>query len=136
MRYGNITFGNNLTLTTSGNGTFSGTVQATNVNSTSDKKFKTNITPAKPQLDQVVALGSQLKDFDWKDNAPLNDELRSKRQIGLIAQEVELICPELIGKSHHENEDYKTISQTGLIMKLLGAVAELKAEVDSLKQSK
>lgn len=75
-----------------GSATFSGTVTATNVPA-SDARFKENITPAKPQLADVVALGGLLKNYDWNDEAPLNEEIRAVRQLGLIAQEVEEVCP-------------------------------------------
>ena len=161
-----------------GSATFAGTVTATVV-PPSDQKFKENIAPANSQLADVVALGSQLKNFDWNADAPVNDEIRATRQLGLIAQEAEKVCPGLVktikrtkqGKeltpekvipavykdvvdpqdeenfiqelvtpeqtipaTYEELDDsYKGISHDALIMKLLGAVAELQAEVQALK---
>ena len=169
----------------SGNATFIGSVTASNV---SDIRFKENITDANPQLADAVALGSQLKNFDWNDDAPLNEELRAKRFLGLVAQEAEKVCPGLTytvprtkqgaeltaevvvpavyetktvpavlddeGKVIEEetteqvlvteeqvtpatyeelDDSYKAINHDILVMKLLGAVAELKAEVEALK---
>ncbi len=168
-----------------GNAVFVGSVTASNV---SDVRFKENITDAKPQLADTVALGSQLKNWDWKDDAPLNEELRARRFLGLVAQEAEKVCPELTytvprikqGKEltpevvvpavyetktvpavlddegevieeetteevlvteeqvtpatyEQLDDSYKAINHDILVMKLLGAVAELKAEVDALK---
>ena len=59
-----------------GSASFAGNITAGNV---SDIKFKENITDANPQLSDVVALGSNLKNWDWKEEAPLNDELKAKR---------------------------------------------------------
>lgn len=164
-----------------GTATFTGTVTATVV-PPSDQKFKENITPANPQLADVVALGKQLKNFNWNDDAPLNDELRAVRQLGLIAQEAEKVSPGIVktikrtkqGKEltperivpavyksvvdpqDEENysqelvtpeqtipatyeivdDSFKGISHDALIMKLLGAVAELSAEVEALKAPK
>ena len=124
-----------------------------------DSKFKENITPAKSQLADVVALGGMLKNYDWSNKAPLSKEARSQHQLGLIADEAELVCPDAIvtvpcitqgeelspaiidsdGCETQEatfgviDESYKAVSQDILVMKLLGAVAELKAEVDALK---
>jgi hypothetical protein len=56
-----------------GSASFAGTVTATVV-PPSDARFKENITPAKPQLADVVALGGLLKNYDWNDQAPVNDE--------------------------------------------------------------
>ena len=79
--------------------TFSGTVTATVV-PPSDARFKENITPAKPQLADVVALGGLLKNYDWNDDAPLSEEIRSQRQLGLIAQEAEKVCPAIVKDIH------------------------------------
>ena len=139
-----------------GSASYSGTVTATVV-PPSDARFKENITPANPQLADIVALGGLLKNYNWNDKAPLNEELRSQRQLGLIAQEVAEVCPSITKTIHRTrtvetkpavtdgegavvteavtkevDESYQGISQDALIMKLLGAVAELKAEVDAL----
>ena len=148
------------TLASNGAAVFQGTVTATVV-PPSDARFKENITPAKPQLADVVALGGLLKNYEWNADAPVNDELRKQRQLGLIAQEAETVCPGLVktikrtkqGKeltpevtdvkgnvtaeaTYEELDDnYKGLSTDVIIMKLLGAVAELKAEVDALKKA-
>ena len=148
----------NILLAADGSATFVGTVTATVV-PPSDARFKENIAPAKPQLADVVALGGLLKNYDWNDQAPLNEEIRSQRQLGLIAQEVAEVCPAIVkdikrtktvevkpavtgpkGRVITEaiteelDDSYKGISQDALIMKLIGAVAELSAEVQSLKE--
>jgi hypothetical protein len=171
----------NISLKADGSATFTGAVTAT-VTPPSDARFKGNITPANPQLADVVALGKQLKNFDWNDKAPLNEELRAVRQLGLIAQEAEKVSPgivktikrtkqgkeltpekvipavykevvdpqderntirelvtseEVIPATYEEVDDsFKGISHDALIMKLLGAVAELSAEVEALKAAK
>jgi len=172
----------------SGNATFTGTVTAANI--TSDIRFKENIADANPQLADVVALGSQLKNWDWTDDAPLNDELRAKRFLGLVAQEAEKVCPdvaysvprtkqgaeltpEVVVPAVYEtrtvpavlddegevveaetteqvlvteeqvtpatyeelDDSYKAIKHDVLIMKLLGAVAELSAKVAALESA-
>ena len=121
----------NVRMNADGSAVFAGTVVATVV-PPSDAKFKENITPAKPQLADVVALGKQLKNFDWNADAPVNDEIRAQRQLGLIAQEAEKVCPSLVKQIGGENP-YLGISHDALIMKLLGAITELQAEVEALK---
>jgi len=139
---------------TNGNAVFQGSVTASNV---SDIKFKKNIDDARPQLDDVIRLGGILKNWDWKDDAPLNDEIKSLRFLGLIAQEAEEISPGLIYtvdtsyEAPRDSEDaepeiiersYKAINHDILVMKLLGAVKEavdrietLETEVQSLKSN-
>jgi hypothetical protein len=144
-----------ITLNADGSATFVGNITAANV---SDARFKTNIEPAAPQLADVVALGNQLKNWDWTDEAPLNDELKARRFLGLVAQEAEKVCPELTYTVHRTkqgkeltpettdddgnvtpatyeevDDSYKAINHDILVMKLLGAVAELQAEVTALK---
>ena len=141
-----------------GSATFTGTVTAPEFVPPSDARFKENITPAKSQLADVVALGGILKNYDWNDKAPLNEEIRSVRQLGLIAQEVAEICPSIVkdihrtktvevkpavvgplGKVREESitqeidDSYKGISQEALVMKLIGAVSELTTKVETLE---
>ena len=138
-----------------GNAFFSGNITAGNV---SDIKFKENITDANPQLSDVVALGGILKNWDWKEEAPLNEELRAKRFLGLVAQEAEEICPGIVYDVHRKvkgeeltpettdedgnvtpatyeevDDSYKAINHDILVMKLLGAIAELEAKVAALE---
>ena len=77
-----------------GSATFTGTINGETIG-TSDERFKENITPANPQLADVTALGGILKNFDWNADAPVNEEIRATRQLGLVAQEVADICPQL-----------------------------------------
>jgi len=117
-----------------GDANFSGSVTSNGTVLTSDARFKENITPAKSQLADVVALGSILKNYNWNDDAPVNEQLRSVRQLGLIAQEAAEICPSLVKEIHGTKDDsYKGISSDALIMKLLGAVADLSAKVTQLE---
>jgi hypothetical protein len=54
----------------------------------------------------------------------------NEKSLGVIAQEVELVFPELV----HKNDDIKSVKYNGLIAVLIEAVKELSAEVDHLKQ--
>jgi len=151
--------GNNLrtTISAAGAATFASTVTCTSLTETSDQRFKKNITDAKPQLADVTALGGKLRNWDWNDEAPVSE--KDIRFLGLIAQEVESICPgiihtvprtkdgekELTPESTNEDgnvtpatyeqvdDSYKTIKTSVLIMKLLGAVTELSAKVAALE---
>jgi hypothetical protein len=52
-----------------------------------------------------------------------------QKSLGVIAQDVEKVYPELVG----EREGFKAVNYNGLIAPLLGAVQELKKENDQLK---
>tara|TARA_R100001086_G_scaffold1071_3_gene670 strand:- start:8786 stop:11425 length:2640 start_codon:yes stop_codon:yes gene_type:complete len=140
------------------NGTalFAGTVSAQGSVLTSDQRFKENITDANSQLADITALGKKLRNWDWTADAPVAD--KDTRFLGLVAQEAEIICPGIVKTiartkqgaeltpettdeegnvtpaTYEELDDsYKGISNDVLIMKLLGAVAELSAKVAALE---
>jgi len=97
-----------------------GTCSAANFNSTSDINLKENIETVSDALKIVLDLRGVK--FDWKKNqAP---------SIGVIAQEVEQVLPELVTQSNP-----KTVNYDGIIGVLIEAIKELKSEVDSLKNS-
>ena len=123
----------------------------------SDERLKENIVPIPNALEKV----SQLKGctFDWKDKV---DELGftptyRKNDVGLIAQDVEKVLPQLVTLAPFDNytpdpdskedqshllgtsksgEDYKTVKYDRVVALLVEAINELKAEVDELKKNK
>lgn len=129
---GGLPSSTNIQLNANGTAVFTGNVTAPNI---SDIKFKTDIQPASPQLADVVALGSSLKNWTWTDEAPLQDDLRSRRFLGLIAQEAEKVCPQLVYTVNRGggDADYKALNNDILVMKLLGAVAEQNARIEALE---
>jgi hypothetical protein len=98
--------------------TASQTVQAQDFNSTSDENLKTNIVTVENGLETIKSLRGVT--FDWKSN--------QKPSIGVIAQELEKVLPELV-----TDGDPKTVNYNGLIGILIEAVKELSAEVENLK---
>jgi hypothetical protein len=105
-----------------GNLGVTGIVTSVDYNSVSDISLKENIKPLENSLDKVCQL--QGVSFDWKKD--------KTSTIGLIAQEVEKIYPELVGNSG----DIKTISYNNLVAVLIEAVKELKSEIEELKSNK
>ena len=69
----------------------------------------------------------QLKgvNFYWKDIATMGTD----KQIGVIAQDVEKVFPELVG----ENDGYKTTNYIGLIPVLIEALKEQQQTIENLK---
>ena len=143
----------------SNNAVFGGSISARgNITAySSDERLKENIVPIPNALEKV----SQLKGctFDWKDKV---DEVgftptHRKNDVGLIAQDVEKVLPQLVtlapfdhytpdpnskeDESHligtsRSGEDYKTVQYDRVVSLLVEAVKELKAEVDELKGGK
>jgi hypothetical protein len=88
----------------------------------SDARLKENIQDLPNQLDAICAL--RPVEFDYKDG--------SGHQIGFIAQEVEQIYPDLIGKA---DDEMLTVSGLGKYeARLIKAIQELKDELDAAKQ--
>jgi len=114
-----------------------GTVQnATGTYGTlSDERLKSNIVDAKSQWDDIKAL--EFKNFTKFDNPDL-------KQLGLIAQDVEKISPNLIYETPPEPEEVKHNSEFGTLYedgdtlppaKEIGHVKEVKSNVKGLKES-
>jgi hypothetical protein len=122
---------------------------------TSDSRLKKNVETYSGGL--ATILGLRPVRFDWKeDKCPdsfLNEYRepdtkdgypgKIKRQYGLIAQEVELLAPDLIGQRKMYKETYKLIRYEKIVPILISAVQEqqeqieeLKREIKSLKENK
>ena len=97
-----------------------GVVTATDFNSTSDINLKTNIKPILSPLSKLLQLNGVT--FNWKkDDRP---------SVGVIAQEVEKVFPELV----NETENFKTVNYDGLIGLLIEAIKDQQQQIDELKK--
>lgn len=95
------------------------------ITATSDIRLKTNIQPLPENtLDKVKQLRGVY--FNWKTEA----DMGNVRQIGVIAQEVEKIFPELVITSP---DGYKAVGYDRLGPILIEAIKEQQVEIDSLK---
>lgn len=111
----------------------SGEIRATN-NITayySDNRLKTRFNNIPNALDKVMSLNG----FYYQANdvaQALGYEI--KREVGVSAQEVEAIMPEVVAPAPID-EQYLTVRYEKLVPLLIEAIKELKAEVDRLKNS-
>ena len=114
-----IVVGSVVTINASGINATTGIVTATTFQSTSDINLKENIKTIETSLNTV----SQLRGvtFDWKNT--------HQASIGVIAQEVEQILPELV--SSGEN---KTVNYNGLIGVLIEAIKEQEVRIQELER--
>ena len=92
---------------------------------TSDKKFKDNIE----QLDGALEKIKQIRGvrFDWNDK----QSTHTGHDIGVIAQEVEAVYPELVHDRQKNNS--KAVDYVKLSAVLIEAVKELSAKVEELE---
>jgi endosialidase-like protein len=65
--------------------------------------------------------------FEWRDDVQSG---HSGKDLGVIAQEVEQVFPELV---HTDDRGYKTVNYLGLIAPLIEAVKELDIRLQALE---
>jgi hypothetical protein len=97
----------------------SGDVRASAFYYSSDINLKTNIKPLENSLAKILQL--QGVSFNWKEN--------QEPSIGLLAQEVEKIFPELFSGK----DGSKTIDYGKLVPILIEAIKEQQREIEKLK---
>lgn len=108
--------------TPSGILTWGGTIKGATIQSTSDIRKKSELIEVESCLDKLGTLNAYTYNLDGDD---------SGRRAGLIAQEVEQVLPEAV----REDEDgFLSLDYNGVIALLLGAVKELKEEIEELKK--
>jgi hypothetical protein len=99
----------------------------------SDERTKTNIELSGSYLDKICSIPVKL--FNYKDEP--NGE---QRTLGVIAQDVEAVAPELVsndgfGETKEGEEPLKSIYTTDMMFAMMKAIQELKAEFDAYKAS-
>ena len=108
-----------------------GEVDAQNFNTTSDISLKTNLELIENSLDKVEKLNGYT--FDWVENYN-NDGVK---QIGMIAQEVYAVQPELVTKKEiligNTYEEVMLLDYSKVTSLLIGAVKELSEKVKQLE---
>ena len=97
----------------------SGVATATDFNSASDENLKTNIRTIEDPLAKVVQIRGV--NFDWKET--------QRPALGVIAQEVEKVLPELV-----TDNGTKTVNYNGLIGLLIETVKEQQKQINTLSE--
>src|SRR5690606_4203894 len=90
-----------------------GRLKTDGVNETSDVRLKTNITPVTHALQTVQSLTGVF--YHWKKEEVKTD---ANLQLGLIAQEVEKILPQVVAT---DSEGYKSVQYSVLTALLIEA---------------
>ncbi|MDX2304200.1 MAG: tail fiber domain-containing protein [Microscillaceae bacterium] len=126
---GNVGIGDFLFTNPSQKLTVSGNVLATGSFITSDKRFKRNIETIPSAMDRLDKINGVSYSYETQKFAERG--LPEGKNLGLIAQEVEKVFPELVVE---DAEGYKAVNYDGLIPVLIEALKEQKAEIDLLKE--
>ena len=106
----------------------SGDIKANTVTYTSDEKWKKNIETLPDSLEKILALRGV--NYDWRVDEYMDKKFSSDKQIGLIAQEVEKVFPEVVNTSG----DGKTVDYASLVAPLIEAVKAQQKQIEKLKQ--
>lgn len=117
-------------------------VTTTNYYIYSDRKIKTNVQPLRNALDKVMLLKPSTYDYKTEEYPGLS--LTKRPQMGLIAQEVEVVFPDLVketgipGRNEKGNviatgETAKTVNYVNLIPVLIAAMQEQQKQIDEQK---
>jgi prepilin-type N-terminal cleavage/methylation domain-containing protein len=96
----------------------------------SDVRLKVNVQPLENVLDKMGRICGVT--FEWNElgKGVAGKAATGKREIGVIAQDVESVFPELVVTG---NDGYKRVDYAKMTAVLIEAVKELKAENDALK---
>jgi hypothetical protein len=108
-----------------------GTLTSTNP---SDERLKDNIADISWGLDEIMKL--RPVEYTWK-----NDTINQGKQYGFIAQEVELVIPELVKEfTIQPNKELQTeeqirlgLEKDGIYVSLVKAIQEQQAQIEELK---
>ena len=111
---------------TSGNALFDGDVVAYSTTIASDAKLKENVKDLNYGLKDVLDI--RPVSFDWKKD--------KKEDIGVIAQEIEKIIPEVVVEVDTLNSEdtHKTVDYAKLTSVLIKAVQEQQQQINELKE--
>ena len=114
--------------------TFTGTVLAVTGNIrasadivayySSDRRLKDNIIPIDNPIEKIKQISGV--EFDWNNN----QEIHEGHDIGVIAQEIEEVLPEVVAT--REN-GYKAVKYDRIVALLIEAIKEQQKEIEELK---
>ena len=100
----------------------------------SDIKLKENIVDANSQWDDIKSL--QIRNYNYKEETGYG----THTQLGLVAQEVETICPGLVTETNDVDDDLnetgtvtKSVAYSVLYMKAVKALQEAIAKIETLE---
>ncbi len=92
----------------------------------SDKRFKDNIVEITDSLDKVRKIRGVK--WDWNDNA--SDAAKQSPNVGVIAQEVQQVLPEIV---HQREDGYLAVDYTKMAALFIEAIKEQQIQIENLK---
>ncbi|MDP9957039.1 hypothetical protein J2X97_002705 [Epilithonimonas hungarica] len=107
-----------------------GEITALAIKGPSDIRFKKNIKPLENSLHKIILLNGYT--YEWKKDEFPDKNFKKGIDIGLIAQEVEKVFPEVVYTDKDEMKS-KSIDYSKLVPVLIESIKELQKEVEELK---
>jgi trimeric autotransporter adhesin len=107
-----------------------GTLTMTAVLSPSDIRYKKNVEPLVSSLDKVMKLAGV--SYEWKVDEHPGRGFDEGRALGLIAQDVEAVVPEVV---RTDSKGYKSLAYDKLVPVLIEAIKEQQKIVDDQKMT-
>jgi len=90
----------------------------------SDKRLKDNIIQISNPIEKIKSIGGY--EFDWNDNQSTYEG----HDIGVIAQEIEEVLPELVTT---RDTGYKAVKYEKIVALLIEAIKEQQKQIDELR---
>lgn len=103
-----------------------GDILANQVHSSSDARFKKNITPLDGALAKVMAINGVTYDFRVEEFP--NRNFPESKQLGFIAQNVEMVLPEVVKTN---NDGFKAVDYAKITALLNEAIKEQQAQISN-----
>lgn len=100
-----------------------GRFKSDGITETSDARFKNNIQPIDDALNKVLAMRGVT--YEWN-----KEGMESGTQIGLIAQEVEKVLPEVVDT---DQEGYKSLQYSVMVALLIEAMKDQQQTIEDLQ---
>ncbi|MCH7574484.1 MAG: tail fiber domain-containing protein [Candidatus Marinimicrobia bacterium] len=94
----------------------------------SDLRYKKNVRPLENALDKVLALRGVR--YDWRRDEFSDMKFSDRPQIGVIAQEVETVLPEIVTT---DADGYKSVAYSTLTAVLIEAVKTQQQQIEELQ---
>lgn len=106
-----------------------GNVCASGYLTCSDRRFKDDIKPIDSALDKIRSIAGVSYTFSEEYDEWAGSEQGDARQIGLIAQDVETVCPEIVSAM---DDGYRTVDYSKLTAVLVEAVKAQQEQIEAL----
>ncbi|MGB0918067.1 MAG: tail fiber domain-containing protein [Flavobacteriales bacterium] len=119
-----------MTIFNNGNVTITGKFNSNGIQETSDKRFKKDIEPLTGALKNLLDLDGVT--YKWRSEEFPEKHFTDRTEIGLIAQELEAVYPELVAT---DADGYKSVQYSHLVPVLIEAIKEQQKTIANLDKT-